>query len=231
MVARSAPEGRRRVAPDRDPPYRAPVTSDPARPPSDVALRTERPDDAPAVETVVAEAFGNAPHAAPPRTPGGPPGEVDLLRALRKDPGWLPDLSIVAVEEAATGTDEGVGWIGGSAVAGRVVGHVVCTRADVDGAPALGLGPVAVHPERQGRGIGDALVREVLARAEAAGETLVALLGDPAYYGRFGFVPARAVGVESPDPAWGDYFQALTLGGRAHPRGPFRYAPPFDAVS
>ena len=74
------------------------------------------------------------------------------------------------------------------------------------------------------------LVRDLLLRAEAAGETLVALLGDPAYYGRFGFVPARERGVESPDPAWGDHFQARALGTGDHPIGHFAYAEPFNRL-
>lgn len=173
-------------------------------------VRPERPDDVAAVDAVVAAAFGEAAHSAPPRTPGGPPGEVDLLQALRRDEGWIPDLALVAE------------------VDDTVVGQVVCTRAHLDDVPVLGLGPVAVRPERQGAGIGAALVRDVLDRAGAAGETLVALLGDPAYYGRFGFRPARELGVVPPDPAYGDYFQARTLGDAPAPvSGTFRYAAPF----
>jgi predicted N-acetyltransferase YhbS len=61
---------------------------------------------------------------------------------------------------------------------------------------------------------------------EATDERLVALLGAPAYYRRFGFVPAAEVGVASPDPAWGEHFQARRL--RDVPTGGrFRYAEPF----
>ncbi|KRF21033.1 hypothetical protein ASG90_01045 [Nocardioides sp. Soil797] len=72
------------------------------------------------------------------------------------------------------------------------------------------------------------LVRELLLRAEATGETLVALLGDTAYYGSFGFVAARELGVESPDSEWGDYFQARATGD--HPVGQFAYAEPFNRL-
>lgn len=74
------------------------------------------------------------------------------------------------------------------------------------------------------------LVQDLLTRAERAGETLVARLGDPAYYRKFGFVPAQERGVESPDPAWGDYFQALRLGTGDHPVGRFAYAEPFSRL-
>jgi len=56
--------------------------------------------------------------------------------------------------------------------------------------PALLLGPLAIAPERRGHGIGRALVRETLDIAARSGPALVFLVGDPAYYGRFGFVPA-----------------------------------------
>lgn len=172
-------------------------------------LRPESPADADAVGGVVAAAFARAEHAMPPTRPGGPPGEVDLLDALRRDAGWLPALSLVAV------------------VDGAVVGHVVATRGDVAGQPALGLGPLSVLPERQGAGIGGRLVTEVLARAEEAGETLVALLGDPADYRRFGFVAAHLLCVEAPEPGWGEAFQARRLGSGPHPVGRFTYARPF----
>lgn len=175
-----------------------------------VEIRPEQAADAEAIAAVTGAAFLTAEHSAPPVRPGGPPGEVDLIDWLRADDGWLPDLSLVAVLD------------------GDVVGHVVCTRGWVDEAPALGLGPVSVHPDLQRRGIGDLLIRTVLERAAARGESLVALVGDPGYYQRFGFAPAHTVGVQAPDPAYGDFFQALPIGDGPHPRGSFRYAAPFD---
>jgi putative acetyltransferase len=171
-------------------------------------IRTEERGDAEEIGVLLAAAFSLAEHAAPPVRPGGPPGEVDLLEWLRADDGWMPDLSLVAVAD------------------GRIVGQVVCTRAWVEGAPALALGPLSVHPESQGRGVGAALVHAVLARAAEAGETLVALVGDPAYYERFGFVAATELGVVAPDAGYGDYFQARALAD-PHPRGRFEFAAPF----
>ncbi|MFS3130822.1 GNAT family N-acetyltransferase [Nocardioides sp. Bht2] len=177
-----------------------------------VEIRSEQPVDVAAIAAVTGAAFAGAEHSAPPVRPGGPPGEVDLVEWLRADEGWIPELSLVAV------------------LHDQVVGHVLCTRGLVDDAPALGLGPVSVRPDLQGRGIGDALIREVLARAAERGESLVALVGEPAYYGRFGFVPARTLGVEAPDPSYGEFFQALRLGPGPHPQGTFRYAAPFDRL-
>ncbi len=71
----------------------------------------------------------------------------------------------------------------------------------------------------------------VLAAADATGEPLVALLGDPAFYQRFGFAAASKLGIAAPDPAWGSHFQARALS--SAPRGltgTFRYASPFDEL-
>jgi putative acetyltransferase len=167
-------------------------------------VREERPEDVPAVEAVTTAAFA---------APGdGEPVETRLLRELRADAGWLPAYSLVAEDER-----------------GELVGHVVCTRGDVDGAPALGLGPISVAPASQRAGIGSALMRAVLVAAREGGETLVCLLGDPAYYGRFGFAPAAELGVAAPEPAWGAYFQALALAPDP-PSGTFAYAAPFSRL-
>jgi putative acetyltransferase len=175
-----------------------------------VLIRRELPDDIEAIRSVTAAAFRGAAHSAPPVEPGGDPGEATLVSWLREDAGWLPELSLVAIDE------------------GMVVGHVVCTRAHVDDAPALGLGPLSVRPRLQRSGVGSALMHAVLGAADALDEGLVGLLGDPAYYRRFGFVPAQSVGITAPDPSWGDYFQIRTLSRYNGHTGRFRYAAPFD---
>lgn len=68
----------------------------------------------------------------------------------------------------------------------------------VGDAPALLLGPVAVHPTAQGEGLGAALIRDTLAMAAELGHARVILVGDAPYYTRFGFV--RLEGVEMPPP-------------------------------
>ena len=164
-------------------------------------VRRERRGDVAAARQVHVEAF---------------PTEVEarLLDELREDEGWLPELSLVAEE------------------ADEVVGHVVCTRGTIgaDHRPALGLGPIAVRPAHQGRGVGSGLVHAVLAVAEARGDTLVALLGSRDFYGRLGFVPATDHGVEAPDASWGDRFQVRVLDPSAVVAGPFEYAAPFGRL-
>lgn len=66
--------------------------------------------------------------------------------------------------------------------------------------PALLLGPVAVHPTRQGEGIGALLIRETLRRAEELGWERVLLMGDPPYYGRFGFSRDHVRDILFPSP-------------------------------
>jgi putative acetyltransferase len=109
-----------------------------------------------------------------------------------------------------------------------VIGHVLATRARVDAEPALALGPVSVLPYRQRDGIGSAMMHAVLGAADALGEPLVALLGNPGYYHRFGFVPAQQYGIDSPDVSWGDNFQVRTLTNYDAQHGRFHYPDPFD---
>ena len=167
-------------------------------------VRRERPADHAAVHALHAAAF---------RPPGARPDadvvEARLTDELREDAGFLPHLSLVATD-------------------GAVVGHVIATRGRLEplGVPALGLGPLGVLPAAQGRGVGTVLVHALLAVAEAADERLVALLGAPGYYRRFGFVAAATVGVAATNPAWGEHFQARWLGER-RAEGTFRYAEPF----
>ncbi|MBY6056858.1 GNAT family N-acetyltransferase [Leisingera daeponensis] len=68
----------------------------------------------------------------------------------------------------------------------------------VGGTQALLLGPVAVHPTRQGEGLGGSLIRDSLAKAEESGWSRVMLVGDAPYYQRFGF--SKLTGVEMPPP-------------------------------
>ena len=169
-------------------------------------IRREPGDDVGPVAAVTTAAFGGE-HATPPV-------ETRLLEELRRTDAWVPQLSLVAVGDG-----------------GDVVGHVVCTRAHLGSGPALGLGPISVRPDRQRRGVGSALVHAVLGGADAMGEPVVVLLGDPAYYRRFGFRPAAEYGIAPPLDEWAPHFQARTLHAwDPAMRGRFTYAEPFSRV-
>ena len=180
-------------------------------PARELMLRSENPADREAILALTAEAFAISPATGLPA--GGEPVEVGLLRALFDAEEYLPHLSVVAVQD------------------GEIVGHVISTRGWVGDQGLLGLGPIGVTPRLQRQGIGSALMRETIDRANAAGERGIVLLGSPDYYARFGFVPASTFGIQAPDPSWGDYFQFLPLAlwsGGAH--GTFRYAEPFSLI-
>ncbi|HMQ92196.1 MAG TPA: N-acetyltransferase [Amaricoccus sp.] len=84
-------------------------------------------------------------------------------------------------------------------------------RVGPGGPPALLLGPVAVHPTRQGEGLGAYLIGESLERARELGWTRVILVGDEPYYRRFGFTHARAAGLDFPPPTNPDRLLARPL--------------------
>jgi putative acetyltransferase len=170
-----------------------------------VILRRETSADRAAVFAVHTAAFA--------RDDGMEAPEARLVDWLREDGDIIPALSLVATLDDA------------------VVGHVLCSRASVDGRPSLGLGPLGVLPAHQRRGVGQALMHAVLAAADALDEPAVVLLGDPSYYRRFGFVLAEPLGILPPDPAWAPHFQVRRLSAWHEAlRGTFRYAPAFDRL-
>lgn len=84
-------------------------------------------------------------------------------------------------------------------------------RIGEPGAPALLLGPVAVHPTRQGEGLGALLIAESLERAAALGWTRVVLVGDEPYYRRFGFTREAGRSLDYPPPTNPDRLLARAL--------------------
>jgi putative acetyltransferase len=172
---------------------------------NDVTIRAERSGEEPAVRALVERAFGDAVVG-------------ELVDALRASWGWADGLSFVAERDEA------------------LVGHILFTRSWLD-APhrlveILVLSPLSVAPEHRRGGIGARLVREGLARLDERPEPLVVLEGSPAYYARFGFRPAGALGLRRPSTRIPpDAFQAIAL--PAHEpwmTGSVVYAEPFWAL-
>jgi putative acetyltransferase len=168
-----------------------------------VVVRAERPGDVPAIRQVNDLAFGQ-------------PGEGLLVDALRE----AGQLTVSLVAEPA----------------GEIVGHIAFSPVTIEGHPdasgLAGLGPMAVRPDLQRRGIGSRLVREGLAASSAAGFRAVVLLGHPEYYPRFGFVPASRFSLRCVYDAPDEAFMALELvpGALASLAGTVHYAPAFDLV-
>jgi putative acetyltransferase len=157
-----------------------------------LTIRPETPQDSIPIASVTTAAFGTD-------------REARMVDAIRGSEGYVPELSLVAELD------------------GRIVGHVMLSYVGLAGAERrlLELGPISVAPERQRNGIGSALIREALARADEQGEPLVLVLGHPAYYPRFGFRPAGELGIAPPDPAIpSEVFMAVPLSGYdGTPRG------------
>jgi len=147
-------------------------------------IRKERPGDADRVHDVTARAFQDAPHTDHT--------EQFIVKALR-EAGAL-SASLVAEE------------------GGEIVGHVAISPVSVsDGSTGwYGLGPVSVLPEFQRGGIGSRLVETALAELEQCGASGCVVLGDPAYYRRFGFRVVDGL-VLAGVPL--EYFQALYFDG------------------
>ncbi|MDH3455648.1 MAG: N-acetyltransferase [Gemmatimonadota bacterium] len=166
-------------------------------------IREERPADVAVVRKVNEAAFGR-------------PDEADLVDALRRN--CREAISLVAVVE------------------GSVVGHILFTPVMLEGKKPVegaGLGPMAVLPSHQNRGVGQELVGHGLAKLRAAGCPFVVVLGHREYYPRFGFQRASEHGIsctwEVPDWA----FMAMILDAKRMDRvsGVARYRNEFSEAS
>jgi putative acetyltransferase len=144
------------------------------------------------------------------------PAEAELVDLVRGSAHYVPDLALVAED------------------AGVLLGCALFSHVHLEGTapgPVLALAPLCVRPDRQRRGVGGELVRAGLVRADAAGEAVVTVLGDPRYYGRFGFEAARRLGLEPPPGVPVEPFQAKRLSGFSDRfRGRVAYPPAFDVV-
>jgi putative acetyltransferase len=168
---------------------------------NDLVIRHETPADLPAVRAVNEAAFEAGAEAA-------------LVDALREN-GKIT-LSLVA------------------AIEGEVVGHILFSDIEMEpggtAARILGLAPMAVLPDRQGRGVGSALVRRGIEDCRELGYRGVVVLGHPDFYPRFGFSPASRHGITSIYDAPDEAFMALALGDAELPKGRALYQPEFAVV-
>jgi putative acetyltransferase len=131
-----------------------------------LTLRCETPEDIPAIHHIHTAAFGRL-------------NEADLVDALRQHNALT--ISLVAVQD------------------GRLVGHIALSPVTITSSTAtveaLGLGPMALLPVYQRRGIGSQLVEAGLTACHNTPYSVVVVLGYPHYYSRFGFVLAKPLGI------------------------------------
>lgn len=167
-------------------------------------IRTEIEADHEAIMVLTYAAFLNHPHHAP----GAKPTEHLIYKGL-KERGDLT-LSFVATIDDS------------------IVGHIAFSPVTFDGKASewLGLGPVSVSPDQQGKGVGSALIKAGLEAAKKRGTKGVVLIGEPDYYSRFGFSADH--GLAYPGVP-GEYLLALSLASNEseQPAGEVGYSPAF----
>ena len=164
---------------------------------SDWVVRDERGSDADAIATLTYLAFSEAQHTD---------GTEGAIAGRLRDAGALT-VSLIAETN------------------GAAIGHAAFSPVMIaDGSAGwYWLGPVAVVPARQAQGIGSALIREGIARLRRLGARGCVVLGDPAFYGRFGFRHDPGLVYPGPPP---EYFQRIVFSGPA-PHGEVSYSRAF----
>jgi putative acetyltransferase len=164
-------------------------------------IRPEEACDRDAIYALVAVAFGQA-------------VEADLVERLR-------DADALSVSVVAD------------------VSGVVCAHACVSPMAACGasgasgvfaLAPVSVSPETQGQGLGTLITQAAIDLTRTRGAACLTVLGDPAFYGRFGFRSAADVGLQAEAGDFGEAFMALALGAEDLPTGTYRWHAAFEPL-
>lgn len=164
-----------------------------------IEIRNEVSTDVDAIDAVTTAAFLSAPHTAHT--------EQFIVKALRK----TGKLTLSLVAEVGT----------------EVVGHVAVSPVTISDGTSdwYGLGPISVSPAYQGQGVGTLLMREALRALRERAASGCVVLGEPGYYGRFGFRSEPNLVLPDVPP---EYFQAASFDG-AVPYGIVSYDESFNA--
>jgi putative acetyltransferase len=171
-----------------------------------IEIRTEESKDYAIVKAINDRAFNGE-------------NEGILVEAIRNSVYFVPELCLVAVKD------------------GEVIGHILFSIVSIqteDGdVPTLALAPMAVNPDYQNKGVGSMLVTDGLKRAEQMGYEHVVVLGHPAFYPKFGFIPSVTKGIESPFPVPEEVFMVYEIreGSLDRIDGKVVYPPAFNSVS
>lgn len=148
-------------------------------------IRKEESKDYEIIYSVVKAAFDSAEHSDG--------NEHDLVNALRKGEAFIPELSLIAEMD------------------GKIVGHIMFTRAEVGDAAVLALAPLSVLPEYQRKRIGVSLIKEGHRIADKLGYEYSIVLGSETYYPRAGYVPADSFGIKPPFDVPKENFMACKI--------------------
>ena len=160
-----------------------------------IDCRPEAPGDVPAIDALLLAAFAGVPHSDQ--------SEARTVRALRA-------AGALALACAAWQGDALIGYVAASPVRLDAPGHW------------FGIGPLAVDPAWQRCGVGQHLMHQALKALRQQGAAGCVLLGEPAYYRRFGFAAPPGLRLPGLPPEYADHFQALAFGPEL-PRGSVRY--------
>lgn len=152
-------------------------------------IRQEKITDYDTVYQIIKIAFENA-----EQSDGN---EQDLVVELRKSKSFIPELSLVAIED------------------NRIVGHILFTKALVNNVEVLALAPLSVLPEYQNQGIGLSLIKQGHIIASNLGYEYSVVLGHARYYPKAGYVPASRYGIQAPFEVNDENFMAICLNKKA----------------
>ncbi|MFD1392832.1 GNAT family N-acetyltransferase [Lacticaseibacillus jixianensis] len=155
---------------------------------------------------VITKGFAGAPHK------GGHEG--DLVEKLRQSATYHPDYDVIAEDDA-----------------GRIIGSALLSAATIVGEkqtwPVFVLGPLAVLPDAQHQSVGSNLIAYLEMQAGEDERRAISILGDPAYYGRFGYKPASQYGITGPFAGPEFMIKPIREGGLYNVAGRLVYDPAF----
>lgn len=153
-----------------------------------VMIRQEQKNDYSKTEEVVKQAFSNEEFSDKK--------EHELVKRIRECDAFIPELSIVAVDE-------------------EIVGHIMLSKITIEqdgtSVESLALAPVSVARGHQKKGIGGKLIASALEKAEELGYESVVVLGHPEYYPKFGFKKASEWNIKAPFEVPDEVFMAMEL--------------------
>ena len=148
-------------------------------------IRQETSNDYEKVYYVVKQAFASAEHSDG--------NEQDLVVNLRESNNFIPELSLVAIDD------------------NKIVGYILFTKIRIGKYEELALAPLAVLPEYQKQGIGKKLIEEGHKKAKKLGYQYSIVLGSERYYPKLGYVPASQYGIKAPFEVPNENFMAIEL--------------------